>query len=373
MHRVRQRGTRHRGTRHRGTRHRAVHPGPQRLSVPLPTIALVGVAVVWGVTFSAVDLSVIDASGGQMRPADLVAWRFGIGALALTLIRTLTLIRRSGRSMPPSLRRRGMLLGTFLGLGFLLQTWALTYTDAMMSAFLTGMLVVIAPVAGWLIFRDRPAPVTWIAVAVATAGLAVLSLGGAGFGPGELITLGAAASWAVHLVLLARWAEPAHAVELARIQTATVFGMALLTVAVGGILGGSSPLPRVPADAATWATVLFLALLSTAGAMVLLSWAQARVSATRAAVILTLEPAVAAVTAGCLGGELGARTIAGGALLLGAMYLVEMGGRRTRPPTGPRPTRGAQRGGDRDRSFDTHSLDVQPAGARASFTSAAPR
>ena len=90
------------------------------------------------------------------------------------------------------------------------------------------------------------------------------------------------------------------------------------------------------------------ALLATAGAMVLLSWGQARMSATRAAVILTLEPAIAALTAAALGGEslggdslggeFGLRTVVGGLLLLGAMFLVELGGRRDRRTGGRRRT-----------------------------------
>jgi drug/metabolite transporter (DMT)-like permease len=278
--------------------------------------------MVWGVTFSVVDSAVPGTAGGAMPPADLVAWRFGLGACALLILRR--------RRLPSALRRRGVVLGAALGSGFLLQTWAMTYTDATMSAFLTGMLVVIAPAAGWLLFRDRPLPMTWPAVAVAAVGLATLSLRGAGFGAGELLTLAAAGCWAVHLVLLARWAEPQFAIELAGVQTGTVCVLALVVVAIGGVVGGSSPIPELPADGATWLSVLFLALLATAGAMVLLSWGQARMSATRAAVILTLEPAIAAVTAAALGGEFGPRTVVGGLLLLGAMFLVELGGRRSR-------------------------------------------
>lgn len=318
-----------------GTTQPATVAGQHGLSQFLPALALVGVAVVWGVTFSVVDHAVIDGSVGQLPPADLVAWRFTLGTAILLVIRVINARRRrtvAGRRdragrMPAVLRRQAVLLGGFLGAGFLLQTWAMTYTDAMMSAFLTGLLVVIAPVAGWVMFRDRPAAVTWIAVAVATGGLAVLSLRGAGFGPGEMLTLLAAAMWAIHLVLLARWARPGWAIELATIQTATVAAMALVVIAVGSAVDGRSLLPGLPVGASGWLSVGFLAVLATAGAMLLLSWAQTRMSATRAAVILTLEPAIAAVTAACLGSEFGIRTLVGGSLLLVAMYLIELGGR----------------------------------------------
>ena len=118
---------------------------------------------------------------------------------------------------------------------------------------------------------------------------------------------------------------------MARIQTCTVAVLALLTVAICGLLTGGATLPTIPRSTETWFSVVFLAVLATAAAMLLLSWAQSRLTATRAAIILTLEPAVAGVTGALLGDEFGVRTIAGGALLLGAMLLVEVGsGRRIR-------------------------------------------
>lgn len=154
----------------------------------------------------------------------------------------------------------------------------------------------------------------------------VLSLRGSGFGPGELITLASAAVWGLHVVLLSRWSVPGHALRLACVQTGTVSAMAFLTVLADAGLTGGSPPPALPADGPTWASVVFLAVLATAAAMVLLSWSQARVGA----VILTLEPAVAGVTAVATGVALTARTALGASLLLAAVFVVELG----RPPDG---------------------------------------
>ncbi len=281
----------------------------------LPVLALVAVAVTWGVTFS-----VVDGASGLIPPADLVAWRFGLATLALCTFR-----RR--RVLTAALRRRGIVLGSLLGLGFLLQTWAMTDTDATMSGFLIGTLVILAPIIGWAVVRVRPAGATWIGVAVATAGLAMLSLQGGGFGRGEALTLLAAGSWALHLVLLSRWGKADFAFELARLQTVTVTVMALLAVFLGGVICGGRPFPAIPADGQTWLSIAFLALPATAVAMIALSWAQSRMTATRAAIILTLEPAAAAATAALLGAEVGLRTIIGGSLLVGAMLIVELGPR----------------------------------------------
>jgi hypothetical protein len=77
--------------------------------------------------------------------------------------------------------------------------------------------------------------------------------------------------------------------------------------------------------------VLFLALVASAAAMVALSWAQSRMSATRAAVILTMEPAAAGVTAAVMGATLELRILLGGSLLIVAMLVVEIGSRKGKP------------------------------------------
>jgi drug/metabolite transporter (DMT)-like permease len=91
------------------------------------------------------------------------------------------------------------------------------------------------------------------------------------------------------------------------------------------------PLPVPPPTGAAWASVLFLALVASAAAMVALSWAQSRMSATRAAVILTMEPAAAGVTAAVMGATLELRILLGGSLLIVAMLVVEIGSRKGKP------------------------------------------
>ena len=89
---------------------------------------------------------------------------------------------------------------------------------------------------------------------------------------------------------------------------------------------GSTPLPALPRDGQTWLAIGFLAVPATAVAMIAVSWAQPRMTAARAAVALTLEPAASAVTAAMLGTELDTRMILGGAMLVGATLMVELGG-----------------------------------------------
>ena len=76
-----------------------------------------------------------------------------------------------------------------------------------------------------------------------------MSMRGSGFARGEAATVLAAGIWALHLVLLARWGKPGHAVGLARVQTVTVTGMALLAAVGSGLMTGSTPLPALPGTA----------------------------------------------------------------------------------------------------------------------------
>jgi drug/metabolite transporter (DMT)-like permease len=86
----------------------------------------------------------------------------------------------------------------------------------------------------------------------------------------------------------------------------------------------------LPHDAGAWTAVLYMALMAGAVAIWAQTWAQSHLPATRAAIVMTLEPVFAAGFAVGLGGEsLTVRMILGGAMVLAAMYTVELIGRRT--------------------------------------------
>ena len=104
----------------------------------------------------------------------------------------------------------------------------------------------------------------------------------------------------------------------------------------------------LPATGGQWASLLYMALVAGALALWAQTWAQAHLTATRAAIVMALEPVFAALFAVTLGGEsLTGRMLIGGALVVAAMYLVELrstprdpgrvGGRRaTRRGAAPR-------------------------------------
>ena len=85
-------------------------------------------------------------------------------------------------------------------------------------------------------------------------------------------------------------------------------------------------LPPTPRD---WLSLLYMAAFAGALALVAQTWAQTHLAPTRTAIIMSMEPVFAALFAVLLGGEAATvRMVGGGAMVLTAMLLVELGPRR---------------------------------------------
>jgi len=83
--------------------------------------------------------------------------------------------------------------------------------------------------------------------------------------------------------------------------------------------------PALPPDGKAWVSIIYMALVAGALAMLVQTWAQAHMPATRAAIVMTTEPVFAAGFAVALGVDaLTTRMVLGGALVLAAMYMVEL-------------------------------------------------
>lgn len=179
----------------------------------------------------------------------------------------------------------------------------------------------LTPVFTALLLRERVPASTWYAVTLATAGLALLSLQGFSVGLGETLTLGAAALYALHIIGLGRLSTPSRAAGMSVVQMLVIAVVSVVAALPDGIVW--------PQGSGQWGAVVYMA--TAAGVLALWSqtWAQAHMPATRAAIVMTLEPVFAAGFAVALGGEsLTLRMLAGGALVLAAMYTVELSGHR---------------------------------------------
>ncbi len=273
----------------------------------IASFALVGVTAVWGYTFLAVQDVV-----ASMPVMDFLAWRFLVASVVMIVLRPVCL-----RNVTRLELLRGLGLGTVLGLGYIAQTYGLRYTPAAISGFITGMFVVLTPVMSWILLRRKANRNTWMVVALAAVGLALLSLKGWSVGIGESLTLGCAIFFAIHIVFLGEWASQYDPYTFSLLQIGTVAVISLIAATPGGI--------AVPPNPGVWAVVAITGVLATAVAFFVQTWAQSLVSATRAAVVMTMEPVFAGLFAVVIGGnQLTLRTLAGAACILAAMLIINL-------------------------------------------------
>jgi drug/metabolite transporter (DMT)-like permease len=261
-------------------------------------LVLTAVTAVWGWTFVVVKDAV-----AQYPVAPFLALRFAVAVVVL-----LALARR----LP---QRRSLAAGTAAGValaaGYALQTYGLQSTEPGTAGLITGLFIVFTPLLeGFLGFR---VPLrTWVAVLAALAGTALLAGFGAGssVGVGDLLVLASAVCWAAQIVILARRGPGLRPTDLAILQVA----VSLLAFTAAG-----SPAFTAP-TATVWFAVAVTGVLASALAFPLQAWAQARLSATRAALIMALEPAWALMFSVVLAGQrLDAIQGVGTALVLAAV------------------------------------------------------
>lgn len=183
-------------------------------------------------------------------------------------------------------------------------------------------MVVLAPIVAVILFRERIAARGWVAVAVATVGLALLALQGWSLSPGAGLTILGALLFSLQIASLAHWATAENSYGLTTMAVVVSAAMALV---VALLSGGVS----LPASTTDWVAVLYLAVGATCLGFVLQAWSQAHLSTVTAAVIMTLEPVFAGAIAVLIGGEtLTARMWLGSALIVAAMLVAELGPRR---------------------------------------------
>jgi drug/metabolite transporter (DMT)-like permease len=269
-------------------------------------LSLVGTAFLFGVTFVVVQEAVEEAE-----PFPFLAVRFLVGVVAL-------LPFAWSRPRTPGLWRDGAAAGAALGAGYAFQTIGLQYTSPSVSAFITYLCVVFVPVLSTIVLRRPPHVLTVAGVAIAVAGLILLTggVGGGGLERGEWLTVACALCFAVHILVLARVAPRHDVVVLTVAQLVPVMAVCgVIGVFTGGYGMGSTPL----------LAALATGVGATALAFLLQTSAQRAIGPTRVVLILLLEPVfAAAVAAALLGERLGARAALGAALILVAVAVVEV-------------------------------------------------
>jgi len=274
------------------------------------------IALIWGATFTVVKNVLTD-----IHPFAFLFLRFTFAALIV-----LPLIVTTGRhrTLP---WKAGLLAGGWLFVGYAAQTVGLQYTTASKSGFITGLNVVLVPIFAATLEKKRMRRNSILAVLLAVIGLYLLTNPRAqSYNIGDTWTLLCAVGFALHIVTLDYFTR--------RVDFIGLFFLQILTVGVlSGILfpfqnQGFGLFRQGLTGNIVWA-LLVTGIFATALAFFIQNWAQRVTTATRTALLLTLEPVFAAVTAYLVLSEtLGILGILGGALILGGILIAELRGSR---------------------------------------------
>ncbi|HSI32616.1 MAG: DMT family transporter [Phycisphaerae bacterium] len=262
--------------------------------------------------------------------------------------------------------RAGVVVGTFFGAGMLLQVMGLVWTLPSVSAFLTSLAVVFAPVGQAAILKRRVGVVVWFAVTVAVIGVVMLSWPKGGqevaqhtlavrppvAALGELLTVAAAVLFTAQILAVDHFGRSSAERDNAPLFDAPLAeripprppvnsaGMTLIMLTTTGTLSLITGLAvartnvwtttawrGVLADVTFWWSMGSLVVFCSVMALSLMNRYQPRVSAAVAAVVYCTEPVFGTAFSLAFGAEkLTLLTVLGGMAVLGAVAVVGVGG-----------------------------------------------
>lgn len=293
------------------------------MRAPPAGVVLLGATILWGSTFVVTKSLVEDAP-----PLTYLALRFCAATVML-----LPLVPRLRRSH--GFLRDALVLGVTNALGLVFQVFGQCYTTAAKSAFITSLNTPFTALCGLLLYRQVPTRPQRVAIVLATAGLCLLTWPPAGtrVNAGDLYTLVCALLYGFFIVESARRAPRHDAITLAVAQiviaAVTFTALAAVTRLVPIPSGSASSLRALEARPFPHGTrvlvqMAYMSLVCVVLTMLAQTWALARLPATTAAVIFSLEPVVATALSMALGDAgPGPRGMTGGFLVLCAVYVAE--------------------------------------------------
>lgn len=258
--------------------------------------------IIWGGTFALIKNALTDIS-----PLLFLGIRFFIAA-AILFPFIYKIVKQTDRNTFIA----GSALGLFYFFGFATQTIGLNYTTATKSGFITGTFVVIIPILQTIIEKKKPKWYNIVSIIFVMIGLIFLSSSGdnllqfinelgSDFNIGDFLTLICAVLFAFQVVYVDVFTKKYDYMPMVFIQ--------LLITGIGGFLGSiflsSIGLEIVKFNLTT--NLIFALVYTSVFASIIATIIQLRyqkvVSPTKAGIIYSFEPIMAAILAFFIVGE----------------------------------------------------------------------
>ena len=274
----------------------------------VPEFAMILVTILWGANF---------VTGKIILDSTMPLYYASIRFVGATILLALVYHQRL-KKLDKATLIAGSLIGAALAIGYILQTVGLNYTTASKAGFLTGLFVVLVPAMECIVKKSRPAVNELLGILLAATGLGVLSLdGNFSIGFGDAMMLLGAVFFAISILLISRFARDYDPILLTIMQVAVT---AVISLVFAILL--EPPVVLEVFDFNLILLLLFAILFGTAVNTVVQNWAQSKISATAASVILVLEPVMAGMFGFLLLQDpLGLRELFGGALIIAGMLI----------------------------------------------------
>ncbi len=277
--------------------------------VIIADVLLVLVALIWGGGFV-----VIKDSLSAMTPLFLMAIRFDLAAVVIGLLFFKKVKAINKQDLKP-----GILIGFFLFMAFAVQNIGLNETTASANAFLTATNVVFVPFLVWAVTWKLPKKTVFLASFMTLVGVGLMTLNSTlSMGRGDVLSLLGAVFFAIHIVVVGKYAKEKDPIALTFIQIAAAGVFMTISAFV------FEPRPETVASK-VWIGMIYQVFLGTVACYVLQNSAQKYTSSSHTSIILSLEAFFATIMAVIfLKEQLTVQMILGSGIIFAAILLVEL-------------------------------------------------
>ncbi len=277
------------------------------------SLGLLFVALIWGSGFIATQIAIDEG----LSTAFIMFVRFTAASMVLG-----TFFKEDIKRMRKIDLKAGVIAGTLLFLGFTLQTIGLVFTTPSSNAFITATSVVMVPFLSWFILRKKPENKVFLAATICLAGIGMLAFGPSGgitLGIGDSLTLLCAVAFAMHTVMMGKFAPRMNSNRLTFLQitTSAVYSF-IMFMLMDRDFSAFTSLKGLLA-------VLYLGIFSTFIAYTIQTVCQRYASPSKVSIIVSTEALIGSLLSVMLGYEIFTYFLfAGGIAIIIAMLIIEV-------------------------------------------------
>ncbi len=251
---------------------------------------LIACTLIWGTTFIAQDTGM-----DNIGPFTFNSVRFFVGFLAVlpfVFLFEKKKIKNQIKNNRNQFIKLILPVGIFLFLGCIFQQVSLLYTDVANSAFFTIFYVPLVPIIVYFLFSEKPHWSIWPSVlACITGGYFLSDFNNSEVRLGDALVLIGALFWALHIIYIGKIIERFDVpFFIALMQNLIVAILSFLLVMLFEEINFS----KIKLETIE---ILYAGILSGGAAFALQLFGQRNISAAPAAIVMSLEGAIAAISA----------------------------------------------------------------------------